>query len=131
MLGREAFSWLCSLSSAAELNVVVSQERWKNDYDLNKALRRNLRVGNTTKIILWCERCEVLTRMYVMLQGQKKELAAVEAETRAVGLPEHMRLLPKSEDDAAAAREAFRFGPKGNNVFDRNRKVRSRSRVFD
>ena len=36
-------------------------------------------------------------------QGQRKEGAALEAEGRAMGLPEHIRLLPASPADRAAA----------------------------
>ena len=44
----------------------ISKERWRNDYDVNKSLRRAMR-------------------------GQRKDIAENKAETKAAGLPEHMR----------------------------------------
>lgn len=75
----------------------ISKERWRNDYDVNKSLRRAMR-------------------------GQRKEIAENKAETKAAGLPEHMRLLPSTDEDAEAARAAFRSrATTGQNIFDRNR----------
>ena len=59
-----------------------SDARWRDDYDANRILRRAMRE----------DRAEIRSR---------------DAERKALGLPEHVALLPPSPADADAAREAF------------------------
>ena len=81
----------------------LSDARWRDDYNVNKSLRRALR-------------------------GQRKEAAATREEARELGLPEHVKLLPGTEEDAAAARAAFRSrAVTGQNIFDRNRAEKRRT----
>ena len=82
----------------------TSDDRWGDHYAVNKALRRAMR-------------------------GQRKEIAANEAEAKRLGLPEGMTLLPNTEEDQTLAREAFRGkDSEGMDVFDRNR-AKSRSAI--
>ena len=59
-----------------------SDARWRDDYDANRILRRAMRE----------DRAEIRSR---------------DAERKALGLPEHVALLPPFPADADAAREAF------------------------
>ena len=60
-----------------------SKNRWKDDYEANRTLRRAMR-------------------------GQRKEIKALREEGKRLNLAEHIKLLPRSEEDAHEAREAFR-----------------------
>ena len=60
-----------------------SKNRWKDDYEANRTLRRAMR-------------------------GQRKEIKALREEGKRLNLAEHVKLLPRSEEDAHEAREAFR-----------------------
>ena len=59
------------------------KNRWKDDYEANRTLRRAMR-------------------------GQRKEIKALREEGKRLNLAEHIKLLPRSEEDAHEAREAFR-----------------------
>ncbi|ABP00497.1 predicted protein [Ostreococcus lucimarinus CCE9901] len=74
-----------------ELNA-LSKARWKEDYDVNKSLRRSMR-------------------------GRRKEEHALRDHARALGLPEHVKLEPERDEDKEYARRVFNAS-----VFERNRK---------
>ena len=74
-----------------ELNA-LSKARWKEDYDVNKSLRRSMR-------------------------GRRKEEHALRDHARALALPEHVKLEPERDEDKEYARRVFNAS-----VFERNRK---------
>ena len=74
-----------------ELNS-LSKARWKQDYDVNKSLRRSMR-------------------------ERRKEEHALRDYGHALGLPEHVKLEPEREDDKEYARQVFNAS-----AFERNRK---------
>ena len=85
-----------------------SKNRWKDDYEANRTLRRAMR-------------------------GQRKEIKALKEEGKRLNLPEHVKLLPRSETDAHEAREAFRRtrGPvlQVAGVSDAPRRVATRAEI--
>ena len=85
-----------------------SKNRWKDDYEANRTLRRAMR-------------------------GQRKEIKALWEEGKRLNLAEHVKLLPRSEEDAHEAREAFRRkrGPvlQVAGVSDAPRRVATRAEI--
>ena len=79
--------------STLELND-LSKARWKEDYNVNKSLRRSMR-------------------------SQRKEAVALKEYSKSLGLPEHVRLKPEKEEDKQLARRIFMSDAAR---FDRRRK---------
>ena len=79
--------------STLELND-LSKARWKEDYLVNKSLRRSMR-------------------------SQRKESVALKEYSKSLGLPEHVRLKPEKEEDKQLARRVFTSDAAR---FDRRRK---------
>ena len=95
----------------------VSDARHADDYSLNKALRAQIRVISYLQSLALCYffvDSSFLT-FSRSLQGQRKRVAEEEAASRKLGLG--IRLLPKSEEDVAAASHV-----KFKTKFDKNRK---------
>lgn len=78
----------------------MQKERTRDDYELNKQMRREMR-------------------------AKRKAATALEGEHRALNLPAHIKLLPGSAEDAAAA-AAVKFGPQGGR-FDENKSLKRQS----
>lgn len=72
----------------------LSKARWKQDYNVNKSLRRSMR-------------------------SQRKEANALKEYSKSLGLPEHVRLKPEKEEDKQLARRVFTTDAAR---FDRRRK---------
>ena len=70
----------------------LSKARWKEDYNINKSLRRSMR-------------------------GRRNEEHALKEYSRSIGLPDHVKLKPDREEDKEYAKRVYNA-----TIFDRRRR---------